>query len=98
MEPISRRQAITGGLLIVAPQTAFSYQANSDVTFGVIGTGGRGVYVGTHMANLKGTKIAAICDIYPDRIDNAKTKIPGASSARAYKDYHELLAQTDVDA
>jgi hypothetical protein len=34
------------------------------------------------MANVKGTKIAAICDIYPDRIDNAKAKIPGAQSAR----------------
>jgi predicted dehydrogenase len=101
MEPISRRQAITGvagGILIVAPETAFGYPANSAITFGVIGTGGRGVYVGTHMANVKGTKIAAICDIYPDRIDNAKTKIPGAASARVYKDYHELLAQPDVDA
>jgi myo-inositol 2-dehydrogenase/D-chiro-inositol 1-dehydrogenase len=101
MEPISRRQVITGvtgGILIVAPETAFSYQANSTVSFGVIGTGGRGVYVGTHMANVKGTKIAAICDIYPDRIDNAKTKIPGAQGARVYKDYHELLAQPDVDA
>ena len=101
MEPISRRQAITGvagAILIVAPETAFGYQANSAVSYGVIGTGGRGVYVGTHMANVKGTKIAAICDIYPDRIDNAKTKIPGAPSARVYKDYHELLAQPDVDA
>ncbi len=98
MEPISRRQAITGGILLVAPQTAFSYQANSAVSFGVIGTGGRGVYVGTHMANVKGTKIAAICDIYPDRIDNAKTKIPGAASVRVHRDYHDLLAQSDVDA
>src|SRR5665811_917973 len=57
-----------------------------------------GVSVGTHMAHVKGTKLAAICDIYPDRIDNAKTKIPGAQSARVYKDYHELLAQPDVDA
>jgi len=98
MEPISRRQAITGGILLVAPQTAFSYQANSAVSFGVIGTGGRGVYVGTHMANVKGTKIAAICDIYPDRIDNAKTKIPGAANVRVHRDYHDLLAQSDVDA
>ena len=101
MEPISRRQAIAGvasGILIVAPDTAFGSQANSAVSYGVIGTGGRGVYVGTHMANVKGTKIAAICDIYPDRIDNAKTKIPGAQGARVYKDYHELLAQPDVDA
>src|SRR6266581_3022445 len=101
MEPISRRQAITGvasGLLIVAPETAFSYQANSAVSYGVIGTGGRGVYVGTHMANVSGTRLAAICDIFPDRIDNAKTKIPGAAAAHVYRDYHELLAQSEIDA
>ena len=98
MEPISRRQAITGGILLVTPQAAFSYQANSAVSYGVIGTGGRGVYVGTHMANVNGTRIAAICDIYPDRIDNAKTKIPGAANVRVHRDYHDLLAQSDVDA
>jgi predicted dehydrogenase len=101
METISRRQAIAGvasGIAAVAPQTAFSYQTNSAVSFGVIGTGGRGVYVGTHMAHVPGTRLAAICDIYPDRIDNAKTKIPGAKDARVYKDYHELLAQSDLDA
>ena len=67
MEAISRRQAITGvasGILIVAPETAFSYQANSAVSFGVIGTGGRGVYVGTHMANVKGTKIAQFVNCF----------------------------------
>ena len=45
-----------------------------------------------------GTKLAAICDIFPDRIDNGKTKIPGAAAARVYRDYHELLAQADIDA
>jgi len=101
MESISRRQAIAGlatGLTIAKPETAFSYQANSAVTFGVIGTGGRGVYVGTHMAHVAGTKLAAICDIYPDRIDNGKTKIPGGQGARVYRNYHDLLAQADIDA
>lgn len=101
MESISRRQAIVGvatGFMIAKPKTAFSYQANSAVTFGVIGTGGRGTYVGTHMAHVAGTKLAAICDIYPDRIDNAKTKIPGAQDARVYRNYHDLLAQADIDA
>ncbi len=101
MDSISRREVIAGaatGFMIAKPETAFSYQANSAVTYGVIGTGGRGVYVGTHMAHVSGTKLAAICDIYPDRIDNAKTKIPGGAEARVYRDYHELLAQADIDA
>jgi len=101
MKAISRRQALAGvasGMMIVKPETAFGYQANSAVSYGVIGTGGRGVYVGTHMANVPGTKLAAICDIFPDKIDNGKTKIPGAAAARAFRDYHELLAQPDIDA
>ena len=101
MKTLSRRQALAGvasGIMIVKPQTAFGYQANAAVSYGVIGTGGRGVYVGTHMANVSGTKLAAICDIFADRIDNGKTKIPGAQSARVYRDYHELLAQPDIDA
>jgi predicted dehydrogenase len=101
MQTISRRQALAGvasGMMIVKPETAFGYQANSAVSFGVIGTGGRGVYVGTHMTNVSGAKLAAICDIFPDKIDNGKTKIPGAAAARAYRDYHELLAQPDIDA
>jgi len=101
MKTLSRRQALAGvasGMMIVKPETAFAYQANSAVTFGVIGTGGRGVYVGTHMANVPGTKVAAICDIFPDRIDNGKTKIPGAATARVCRDYHELLSQSDIDA
>ena len=51
MRALSRRQALAGvasGMMIVKPETAFGYQANSAVSYGVIGTGGRGVYVGTH--------------------------------------------------
>ena len=97
MSDITRRNAL-GGLLIVAPKTAFGSQANSKVPFGIIGTGGRGVYVGTHMANDPNAQLTAICDIYPDKIDIAKTKIPGADKARAYRDLKELLAQSDIDA
>jgi len=101
MENISRRQILTGAAsaaMIVAPKTAFSYQANSKVVFGIIGTGGRGSYVGTHMANDANAKLGAICDIYPDKIDAAKTNIPGAADVKAYKDLNELLARPDIDA
>lgn len=92
---ISRRTAVP---LIVTPATAFSYQANSQVTFGIIGTGGRGQYVGTLMTEDKNARITAICDKYPDRIDAAKTKVPGADKVPAFKDYRELLNRKDVDA
>ena len=101
MAEITRRDAIAGtaaGLTIVGSRTAFSYQANSAVAFGIIGTGGRGSYVGAHMARDPRTRLAAICDIYPDRIDLAKTRIPTADKARSYRDLHQLLAEPGIDA
>jgi myo-inositol 2-dehydrogenase/D-chiro-inositol 1-dehydrogenase len=101
MAKLTRRDALAGvaaNFMIVKPDTAFGFQANSAVSFGIIGTGGRGRYVGTHMANDRNARLVAICDIYPDRIDLAKTQVPGADKARVYKDLKELLAQPDIDA
>lgn len=96
MDELTRRNA--ANLLLVSPAVAFGSQANSAVTFGIIGAGGRGRYVGTHMANDKRTRLTAICDLFPDRIDLAKTQVPGADKARVFKDYRELLALSGLDA
>jgi predicted dehydrogenase len=101
MTQLSRRTAVAGfssGLLIVRPETAFGSQANSAVAFGIIGTGNRGRYVGTLFVKDPRSRLTAICDIFPDRIDLAKTQVPGADKARAYRDYKELLAAADLDA
>ena len=97
MSDMTRRSA-AANLMILSSATAFGSQANSAVSYGIIGTGGRGTLVGTLMSKNPGTKLAAICDIYPDRIDHAKTNIPGADSARVFRNYKELLAQKDIDA
>lgn len=102
MKSISRRHFVTysasAGPLLVSSTTAFSSQTNSAVGFGVIGTGGRGRYVGGLMANDSNARLAAICDLYADRIDLAKTNIKGADKVPAYKNYHDLLADKNVDA
>lgn len=100
MNSIPRRSALAaaGSLLIVKPETAFSYQANSKIGVAIIGTGGRGRYDGAYFAKDPRVQIVALCDLYPDAIDKAKTEIPAASSAKTYKDYKELLGQSGVDA
>ncbi len=100
MKTMNRRDALAGaaGMLLVKPATAFGSQANSAVSLGIIGTGGRGRYVGTIFVKDPRTKLAAICDIFPDRIDLGKTQIPGADAARVYKNHEELLAAADIDA
>ncbi|HWQ54750.1 MAG TPA: Gfo/Idh/MocA family oxidoreductase, partial [Bryobacteraceae bacterium] len=55
------------------------------------------VYVGGHMAADKRTRLTAICDVFPDRIDRAKTQLAGADKARVYRNYKELLALKDLD-
>jgi len=99
--PITRREALAGAaanLMILRPGIAFGSQANSAVSFGIIGTGGRGRYVGGHMARDPRARLAAVCDLYPDRIDLAKSEIPAAAGARSYRGYEDLLAQPDLDA
>jgi predicted dehydrogenase len=100
MHRISRRRALAGAAapLVVPASTAFSYQANSKISFGVIGTGGRGRYVATLMTRDARARLGAICDILPDRIDLGKTQIPGADQVKAYRDYRQLLADPAIDA
>jgi predicted dehydrogenase len=97
---ISRRQALLGAAspMLVNSKVAFGSQANSAVAFGIIGTGGRGRYVGSFMARDRNARLAAICDKYPDRIDLGKTEIPGAGKVPAYHHLEELLAQPGIDA
>jgi predicted dehydrogenase len=42
--------------------------------------------------------VAAICDIFDDRIEQARKKVPGAADAKVYKDYRRLLDDKNVDA
>ncbi len=95
---MERRDIIKQAPLILTSATAFGFQANSAVRFGIIGTGGRGQYVGTLMAKDPNARVTAICDRYADRIDGAKTKVPGADKAAVHRDYRSLLADPNVDA
>ncbi len=100
MSNITRRRAVAGAtanLILASRAAVFGSQASSAVAVGIIGTGGRGRFVGTLFAKDPRARIAALCDIVSDQIDRAKTQIPGADAARVYKDYRQLLAQPDID-
>ena len=59
MTKINRRGLLAGAAapLVVSPGVAFGSAANSAVSFGVLGTGGRGRYVGALM--VKDARLAA---------------------------------------
>jgi myo-inositol 2-dehydrogenase / D-chiro-inositol 1-dehydrogenase len=87
-------KSAAASFLIASPQTVRGAQANSSLTLGLIGCGNRGMYVSGIFAKNEFLRVAAYCDIYQDKLDKAAAKYSGA---KAYKDYHELLA-SDVDA
>ncbi len=97
---MTRRRALAGAAagVLARPAAVFGSQANSAVALGIIGTGGRGRFVGSLFARDSRIRVAALCDIFSDQIDRAKTEIPGSSGAAVYKDYRQLLAQPGIDA
>lgn len=70
--------------------------ANSAVRIGLIGSGGRGTFDASILVKDPRVRLAALCDIFDDRIASAKKNIP-ADNVKVYKNYHDLLAG-DVDA
>ena len=86
--------AAAAGFSILTPQQVRGTQANSALTLGLIGAGGRGMYVSGLFAKNEFLKVTAVCDIYDDRLAEARGKYTGA---KEYKNYKELLA-SDVDA
>ncbi len=70
--------------------------ANSVVTVGLIGSGGRGTFDAGLLVRHTGARLVALCDIFDDRIERAKKAIP-VENPKVYEDLHKLL-ESDVDA
>jgi len=83
--------ALTAAPLFV-PRSAWG--ANDRVAYGLIGAGGRGRYLNGNFKKL-GAECVAIAEVYEPHLQDALTAAPDAKS---FADYHELLAQSGVDA
>lgn len=99
----SRRNFLSGtaagaaAFTIMSPQTALSYQANSKVSVGLIGSGNRGSYDASIVHGDPRGRITALCDMFDDRIEKAKQTIK-VENPTVYKDFEKLLASPDIDA
>src|SRR5688500_11901476 len=100
-QDISRRDfvkssgvAAAAGFSILKPEQVRGAQANSALTLGLIGAGGRGMYVSGLFAKNEFLRVTAVCDIYEDRLAEARGKYTGV---KEFKNYKDLLA-SDVDA
>lgn len=100
----SRRQllektgaAVAAGFTIVRPEAVRGSQANSKITIGLIGVGGRGQYDATIFNADPRARVTALCDLFDDRIEVGTQKIK-IEKPTVYKDYEKLLAANDLDA
>jgi predicted dehydrogenase len=88
--------AAAAAILEGAPAIRTAHAATEPVRYGVIGTGSRGSYLLKHLKNINSGTCVALCDIDPENLKHGVDTI--GSNPRTYSDYHELLAQKDIDA
>src|SRR5437660_643960 len=100
---VSRRRLITGagaaaaaGFTIVRPEAVRGSQANSKITVGLVGVGGRGSYDASIFNADPRARVTALCDLFDDRIEVGIQKIK-LEKPTVYKDFEKLLSASDLD-
>ena len=88
-ENFSRRKFLAGataaaaGLLVVEPRQAAAAEANSKITLGLIGCGGRGNWIANLFQQHGGYQFVATADYFPDRAKAAAQRL-GAAESHAF--------------
>ncbi|MEZ5353734.1 MAG: Gfo/Idh/MocA family oxidoreductase [Bryobacteraceae bacterium] len=94
-QSLSRRRLMRNAALMSAA-TARGTAANSAVTVGLIGAGGRGTHDARLLVEHTGGRLVALCDLFEEQIAKARKAIP-APDAKAYRRMEDLFA-SGVDA
>ena len=90
-----RRDLLVGAATAPMFLAASAKGANERITFGLIGSGGRGRGVARAFIEL-GAQCAAVCDVYKPNL--AKGLEIAGEAARPYSDFRRLLERNDLDA
>ncbi len=81
--------------LMAGSSVALAQTPSNRLNLGLIGAGGRGRRVMTHFKENPAVRAAAVCDIYEPNLERGLSAAgPGT---KAYRNYKELLADTDID-
>ncbi len=86
--------ASTAGLTVLPAGSALGADANSKIEIGIIGCGGRGIWIGNLFEKNANAKVVAVHDYFRDRADAAGEKF-GVDKSRRYvglDGYKELIA------
>jgi len=115
-QPFTRRQLLkataalgTGmafgelGLASKTPAKISPYSPADPVRIGLVGVGGRGTDLLRILLNLKGNIVCAVCDILPERAENAQTIVREAGHprptryTRGERDFQRLCETEEID-
>lgn len=78
--PVGRREfmkssaALTGGLLLVKPETAFGSAANSRLDVALLGCGGRGNAVAEDFVKHTNVQVVMLGDLFQDQLDSTEQR------------------------
>jgi predicted dehydrogenase len=82
---------------LAAPAFLPGQSPNDQIRVGIIGIGGRGSRLLTHIMKSPGIKVVAVCDIDPDAAARAK-KIAERDAPELIAEFRDLLDRKDIDA
>ena len=91
------------GLVSKARAAAASYAPADPVRIGIVGVGGRGTGLLRVLMDLKGNAVKAVCDLVPERAENAQEIVQEAghpkpaSYTRSERDFERLCETEDLD-
>lgn len=67
-EFIQTSAGVATGFMLLKPEAAFGYQANSAVRMALLGCGNRGTHVATSFSQNTVAQVVALADIFPDKL------------------------------
>src|SRR6266404_4843499 len=91
---INRRQLFRSAAAVTAASYSRIMGANDRINLGLIGCGERGTYVMTVFQKNSSVEVSAVCDVYGEKIDQARGKAPNAKS---FTDHRKLLEMKELD-
>ncbi|UCF37171.1 MAG: Gfo/Idh/MocA family oxidoreductase [Acidobacteriota bacterium] len=83
--------AATSSLLLVKPETAFGYAANSTVSIGLLGCGGRGGSVASDFVNNTDSQVTALADMFTDRLEATREHFDKLQAEKGRKKVSKLF-------
>ncbi len=93
----NRRKFLTASFAGLCGGRARAHSPGNALRVAMIGTGNRGGYLLKGVLTFPDTKVVALCDLNPDRLDQAAT-LAARDKPATYREYRRILERKDVDA